>query len=180
MIFFYTHFYYLPNLYLLTCFILKYYASTTLVFFLFLKYSNFFCLKAVELDAVLVYYSLLCCVLPLSRVWVFVTLWTLACHAPLSVRFSRQAYWSGLPCPPPGDLPKPRIESWHPALRQIPYHLSCQGNVTILVSTLLFISTLLVSCLVRSQFMYSFLREQYEASSGWSTLFGWMNKEIIY
>ena len=32
------------------------------------------------------------------------TLWTAACWAPLSIRFSRQEYWSGLPCPPPGDL----------------------------------------------------------------------------
>ena len=32
-------------------------------------------------------------------------LWTIACQAPLSMGFSRQEYWSGLPCPPPGDLP---------------------------------------------------------------------------
>ena len=38
------------------------------------------------------------------------TLWTAARQAPLSVRFSRQKYWSGLPCPPPGDLPDPGIE----------------------------------------------------------------------
>ena len=35
----------------------------------------------------------------------FVTLWTLALQAPLSVGFSRQEYWSGLPCPPPRELP---------------------------------------------------------------------------
>ena len=34
-----------------------------------------------------------------SRVWLFVTLWTAACQAALSVGFSRQEYWSGLPCP---------------------------------------------------------------------------------
>ena len=33
-----------------------------------------------------------------------------ACQAPLSVEFSRQEYWSGLPCPPPGDFPNPGIE----------------------------------------------------------------------
>ena len=38
------------------------------------------------------------------------TLRTIACQAPLSMGFSRQEYWSGLPCPPPGDLPDPRIE----------------------------------------------------------------------
>ena len=36
--------------------------------------------------------------------------WTVACQAPLSMGFSRQEYWSGLPFPSPGDLPAPRIE----------------------------------------------------------------------
>jgi len=35
---------------------------------------------------------------------------TVAYQAPLSIEFSRQKYWSGLPCPPPGDLPDPGIE----------------------------------------------------------------------
>ena len=42
-------------------------------------------------------------------------LWIVARQAPLSMRFSRQEYWSGLPCPPPGDLPDPGIDpcvSW--------------------------------------------------------------------
>ena len=39
-----------------------------------------------------------------------VTQWTVACQAPLSMRFPRQEYWSGLPCPPPGNLPNPGIE----------------------------------------------------------------------
>ena len=39
-----------------------------------------------------------------------VTLWTVACHAPLSMGFSRQEYFSGLPCPPPGDLSDPGIK----------------------------------------------------------------------
>ena len=38
------------------------------------------------------------------------TLWTVDCQTPLSIGFSRQEYWSGLPCPPPGDLPDPEIE----------------------------------------------------------------------
>ena len=45
-----------------------------------------------------------------SRVQLSVTLWTIACQSPLSMGFSRQGYWSGLPCPFPGDLPDPRIE----------------------------------------------------------------------
>ena len=39
-----------------------------------------------------------------------VILWTIACQAPLSIGFSRQEYWSGLPCLPPEDLPKPGTE----------------------------------------------------------------------
>ena len=39
-----------------------------------------------------------------SCVQLSVILWTVACQAPLSMGFSRQEYWSGLPCPPPGDL----------------------------------------------------------------------------
>ena len=39
------------------------------------------------------------------------TLPTVACQAPLSMRFSRQEYWSGLPYPSPGDLPDPGIEA---------------------------------------------------------------------
>ena len=38
------------------------------------------------------------------------TPWTVACQAPLSMGFSRQEYWSGLPCPPPGDLSDPGTE----------------------------------------------------------------------
>ena len=44
-------------------------------------------------------------------VWPFVTPWTVARHALLSMGFSRQRYWSGLPCPPPGDLPDLGIET---------------------------------------------------------------------
>ena len=46
----------------------------------------------------------------------FVTPWTVACQSPLSMGFSRQEYWSGLPCPSPGDLPDPGIEPRCPAL----------------------------------------------------------------
>ena len=51
----------------------------------------------------------------LSRVRLFVTLWTVAHQAPLSMGFSRQEYWSGLPFPSPGDLPNPGIEPRCPA-----------------------------------------------------------------
>ena len=46
----------------------------------------------------------------LSCVQLFVTLWAIAHQAPLSMAFSRHEYYSGLPCPPPGDPPDPGIE----------------------------------------------------------------------
>ena len=52
----------------------------------------------------------MCMLSNFSHVWLFATLWTVARQAPLSVEFSRQEYWSGFPCPPPGDLPDPGIE----------------------------------------------------------------------
>ena len=49
-----------------------------------------------------------------SCVQLFATLWTVAWQAPLSMGFSRQEYWNGLLCPPPGDLPNPGIEPGSP------------------------------------------------------------------
>ena len=57
------------------------------------------------------------CVKSLSRVRVFETPWTVVRQAPLSMGFSRQEYWSGLPFPSPGDLPNPGIEPGSPALQ---------------------------------------------------------------
>ena len=45
-----------------------------------------------------------------SRVQLFATPWTVACQALLSMVFSRQVYWSGMSCPPPGYLPDPGIK----------------------------------------------------------------------
>ena len=53
----------------------------------------------------------------LSCVQLFVTLWTVAHQAPLSMGFSRQEYWSGLPFPSAGDLPDPGIEPRSPTLQ---------------------------------------------------------------
>ena len=49
-----------------------------------------------------------------SHVWLFATVWTIACQTPLSKEFSRQAYLSWLPCPPPGDLHEAVIEPISP------------------------------------------------------------------
>ena len=56
------------------------------------------------------------CALSLSRVQFFTTPWTGALQAPLSMGFSRQEYWSGLPFPSPGNLPDAGIKPASPAL----------------------------------------------------------------
>ena len=56
-------------------------------------------------------------VLVASRVRLFATSWTVACQGPLSMGFSRQEYWSGLPFPSPEDLPDPGIEPGSPVLQ---------------------------------------------------------------
>ena len=69
-----------------------------------------------------------CCMIPLmwkwkvkvkllSRVRLFATPWTVAYRASLSMGFSRQEYWSGVPFPSPGDLPDPGIEARSPTLQ---------------------------------------------------------------
>ena len=45
-----------------------------------------------------------------SRVRLCASQWAVSCQASLSTGFSRQEYWGGLPCPPPGDLPDPGTE----------------------------------------------------------------------
>ena len=50
------------------------------------------------------------CVCVLSLVCLFATPWTVTCQTPLSMEFSSQEYWNGLPFPTPGDLPNVGIE----------------------------------------------------------------------
>ena len=64
----------------------------------------------------------------LNRVWLFVTPWTVALQAPLSVEFSQQEYWSGLPFRSPGDLPDPGIEPRSPALQADSLPSESPGN----------------------------------------------------
>ena len=58
-----------------------------------------------------------------SHVPLFLTSWTVACQASLSMDFSRQEHWSGLPFPSPGDFPDPGLEPRSPALQAdcLPY-----------------------------------------------------------
>ena len=69
----------------------------------------------------------------LSHVWLFAMLWTVAHQSPLSMEFFRQEYWSGLPFPPPGNLPDPEIDpisSASPALQTDPLLLSHKESLT--------------------------------------------------
>ena len=58
----------------------------------------------------------------LSRVQLFVTPWTVGYQPPLSMGFPRQEYWSGLPCPPPRDLPDSGIKPASPASPALQVH----------------------------------------------------------
>ena len=81
------------------------------------------------------YLFILCAYMLLSRfshIWLFVTPGTVAHQAPLSMGFSWQEYWSGLPCPSLGDLPDPGIEPTSPASPELQVDsllLSYQGSL---------------------------------------------------
>ena len=86
-----------------------------------------------------------------SRIQFFVTPWTVDHRAPLAMGFSRQEYWSGLPCPPPGDLPYPGMEP--PSLMSPPlaggfftisttWEEPCRGSLILHFSALLPLGTL--------------------------------------
>ena len=64
---------------------------------------------------------------------IFVTAWTVAHKAPLSMKFSRPEYWSGYLFPSPGDLPNPGMDPGLLHCRQILYHLGHQGSSDILI-----------------------------------------------
>ena len=61
------------------------------------------------------------------------TPWTVACQAPLSMEFSREEYWSGLPFPSPGDLPNPGIEPRSPALQADSLSIEPAGKLSCLL-----------------------------------------------
>ena len=79
-------------------------------------------------------YGVCVCVCTLSGVRLLVTPWTAARQAPLSMGFSRQEYWSGLPFPSLRDLSNPRIEPESPALQADSPPLSHWGSPLSLVA----------------------------------------------
>ena len=64
-----------------------------------------------------------------SYVQLFVTLFTVAHQTPLSMGFSRQEYWSGLPCPSPGDLLDPGIKPTSPVIPALQADSSSAGSM---------------------------------------------------
>ena len=81
-----------------------------------------------------------CMVSQFSHVQLFVTLWTIAHQAPLSMGFSRQKYWSELPCPPPEDFPHPGIEPCLLFLRHwqaVSFPLAHLGSIVAVLAQLL-------------------------------------------
>ena len=70
----------------------------------------------------------------LSLVLLFSSPWTVACQALLSMRFSRQEYWSGLPCPSPGDLLSLGIKPWSPTLEADSLQSEPPGNSWLFLS----------------------------------------------
>ena len=76
------------------------------------------------------YFLCVClCAQLLSCVWLFVVPWTVAHQASLFMEFSRQEYWSGLPFPPPGNLPDPGIIPASPAFQVDSLPLSHWGRL---------------------------------------------------
>ena len=88
--------------------------ESSLAFFLILIYSTF---PDGYIQNHTSKHNLTPCVCSVSHVWLFASPWTIANQAPLSMGFSRQEYWSGLPFPSPEDLPGPGIEPRSPALQ---------------------------------------------------------------
>ena len=85
-----------------------------------------------------------------SHVQLFVTPWTVAHQALLSIGFCRKEYWSVFPCPPPGDLPNPGIEPTSlvsPALAGEFFNTNTTWEALSYGSTALFFTTKIFTCL---------------------------------
>ena len=88
------------------------------------------------------------------RVQLFAIPWTIAYQAPLSMEFSRQEYWSGLPCHPPGDLPNSGIKPpslTSPALAACSLPLTPSGKYNKVQFVAFFFSLLSLRLKVKTQ-----------------------------
>ena len=82
-----------------------------LIYFFLMKKNGIIIIKNYRID------KIACVCYSLYHLWLFVTPGTVACQAPLSMEFSKQEYWSGLPFLSPGDLPDPEMKPDSPALQ---------------------------------------------------------------
>ena len=89
------------------------------------------------------------CVPSLCPIWLFATLWTVPCQAPLSMEFLRQEYWSRFLLPPSGEFPDPEIEPKYPAfptLQMVSLPLSHWGSPIPAIITLKWKKCLILHC----------------------------------
>ena len=111
----------ISHIWITSCGLLKLCSKVVFLFFVCL-FVCFFCRISVRCLVSFLFLSV-CLLCHFICVWLCVTLWSAACHAPLSMGFSRQEYWSGLPWSPPGDLPYPGIE-----LASLSSNMYCQAG----------------------------------------------------
>ena len=117
-------------------------------------------LNAICMYVLCMYACVLSC---FSRIQLFVTLWTVAHQAPLSKVFSKQEYWCGLPCPPPGVLPNLEIK-----LSSVPSPAFPGGFFTTSVTSEVFINLFIPASLV-AQLVKNLpaIQETWVQSVGW-------------
>ena len=112
----------------------------------------------------------MCACSVLSYVQLFATPWTVAHQAPLSMGFSRQECWNGLPFPPPGNLPNPGIEPESPSLQADSLLLSRQGSPPLHIFT---INSLPRCCnYFASIFLFHFLKDTFHYTEIFSLICG--------
>ena len=124
-------------------------------------------------------YTYACMLSCFSFVQLFVTLWTVAHQTPLSMRFSRQEYQSGLSCPPPEDLLNPGIESKSLALAG-EFFTKSLGKPQLYVSVCLFshayfLNIKVSKCNLKAQFFFWW---EHLYSSNYCVLFHSINDDI--
>ena len=113
------------------------------------------------------------CMCVFSHIWLFATPWTVACQAPLSMKFSRQESWSRLLFPSPGDLPDTRLEPMSAALASGLFSTAPSGKPLVtggecylleLVVLFIFIST----CI---DYVWKYIQEVYKDCCRWGRRF---------
>ena len=129
--------------------------------------------KIYSLNTVLSYIIVYVCVYVLFSVMSnsFVTPWTITRQAPLSMGFSRQEYWSGLPCPPPGDLPNPGIECKSPAWQADSLLFSHQEAINIYIHT--YIHTYIYTYICIHTYIYDYIYILEKAMAPHSSTSAW-------